>query len=615
MKRVLLKTLLVSFFTLTAFASTSGNSFETYLTNQKFTELKKVLNPTTNIEELSLAQTTGDNLKFFKYYPTINKLVGISKSGYDGRFHIIDFSQKDSSGKFKLTKSHSEDNHLPPVIYNNKLYAFSHCSRDVYIKSLETGNTVKTLKDVGVSACGSGTRIGGYYIEGKKLYIIQTSRSNSPYNLATIDMKEGKSLGKNKGYYTNKYRYLTSSSSNKIKKKFAKIRRLSDTPKNESWTKELTIDNIGMKARYCSLDLTIDNQTVRFSIGKCNKYSKHIYLNHLKNGYLAIKNNNILYIVDPKKLIAYSKSYLKDLSYKNSLEGQIKKFTENIDLSKYDKDTLRNFAVKFPSYLSPSKIENDIGDYYTKQAESKYGLKLVTSIKDTKRGKRRVPYVSNTYYTSEDQSYYVNGQYIHKSKPKTQTSSSGGYDESIYGYEFLFAIDNTFDKSYIAEVEAVWHATEYYYKKERYCMKRGFFFCSDYGYRNVKKETRKKKRVNQTFIIGKDGRVKHSFYLGEKKPSDISFFISNIKQIDNKSFNAYESIMSLKGKKELLKSEQNIEMLVSKKEFSPFKNTLLKRKMEIQKYHRDIFSKENIKTVELDITVDNKDMIPIFQMK
>ena len=266
---------------------------------------------------------------------------------------------------------------------------------------------------------------------------------------------------------------------------------------------------------------------------------------------------------------------------------------------------MREFSKEFPDYLARQKLETQLAKYFNNLSENKYGLKVIKTVKKSIQGERRVPSVRNSYYTTEDQSYYINGEYIHKTRPIEKIQHLGGYEEAIESYDLVFAIDNTQENAYVAQLEATWSASEFYYEQESYCMKRGLIFCKQWGKRNVRKERKEEKRFLQDYLIGPNGRAKHSFELGEREPNDLRLFISNVRVIETDTFQKFDFVMSEKGKDSPLEVYENIKYLRSLSAFSEFEKMLTDREKDISQYHLDNFSKSNMEKVTIQVNVDS----------
>jgi len=291
----------------------------------------------------------------------------------------------------------------------------------------------------------------------------------------------------------------------------------------------------------------------------------------------------------------------------HEIKAQLKLFSKNIPFDQYDTSKLRGLAKALPEYINPKQLEAELASYYTARAKDQYGLNVLESIKAVDKGSRYVPTVTSTYYTHEDQSYSINGQYVHKTGPsKSNQVNSGGYDQAISGFDLVFAIDNTKKKSYQIELEANWTAAESYNAKESYCMQRGFIFCSQRGTRNVTKYKTQSKKVKQSYLIGHEGRIKHKFYLGEKQPSDLIFYISSVKPVDDQHFSVYENIMSNSHDEELNVTKELIDQIKQQKLFLPFHGSLDDRFKALVQQKRDQFFEQQLPEVSLNFQFPEK---------
>ncbi|MCP4343093.1 MAG: hypothetical protein GY799_30520 [Desulfobulbaceae bacterium] len=234
-----------------------------------------------------------------------------------------------------------------------------------------------------------------------------------------------------------------------------------------------------------------------------------------------------------------------------------------------------------------------------KLIEEKYNISLLTSFQENKAGTRYVPTVSNTFYSSENESYYVNGEYVSKYRPKSETITSGGFDESVYQQDLLFALDNHSDEVYSLVFEAIWTATEFYWEEEEYCHEMGFFSCSEQGKRNVKRERGIGKRHRQSFLIPPDGRVKHKIKMGERVPTDLVYTLSEVTTIPKDLFNRYAQVMEKADEETLL----GLQLLIREPQLAKFNDELSHRGKVIKSKLAEQFSSTYLEDAKLEVVV------------
>ncbi|MDN3682053.1 hypothetical protein QWZ04_17245 [Vibrio tapetis subsp. quintayensis] len=551
--RTLTLTLIILMFNSLAIANELV-SFKSLLNERNWKEIKKYKEISTNIDELTLGEIDAYEFKYFSLDESNNIIViGSSQKRYYTSIDTFDINKKGNENKFSHHKVHLDD---------------------------------------------------ALYLKGSDILSTDHSR-----DFVRLNIKDMEIIDLSERYKKNEGGYFTSNSRKKIKKITSNLPRFRNID-DGSWVKELDVNGLMLYSGKCKFTVIKEN-TVEFVLEKCksdnlaSSKKRQVNFKLLDNGLILVKTSKFLYIIDKDQLEIYSREYSYKKSIADRLEKEVIDFTNSIDFDIYDKSLLRDFSKEFPDYLARQELETQLAKHFNNLSDNKYGLKVLKTVKKSIQGERRVPSVRNSYYTTEDQSYYINGEYINKTRSIEKIQHLGGYEESIESYELVFAIDNTQENIYVAQLEATWSASEYYYEKESYCMKRGLIFCKQWGNRNVRKERNEEKRFLQDYLIGPNGRAKHSFELGEREPNDLRLFISNIRIVDNDIFQKFDFVMSEKGKETPLESYKNIKHLKSLSEFSEFEKMLTDRKKTIEQYHLDQFSKSNIEKVTIQVNVDS----------
>ncbi|PJC87314.1 hypothetical protein CSW98_05275 [Vibrio sp. HA2012] len=250
----------------------------------------------------------------------------------------------------------------------------------------------------------------------------------------------------------------------------------------------------------------------------------------------------------------------------------------------------------------PKNYRATASEIVKKTLNEKYKLSILTNIKEEKSGSRYIPTVSNTYYTTVDESYYVDGQYVSKYKTQENNVVSDGYDESIYTKNLIFAIDNQSDKAYSILFQANWTSTEYYYEEESYCSRMGWIFCKQWSKRNVRKEKYIPKRYRQYFIMSPQGRVKNRITLGEKEPDDLVYTITEFNIVPSDIFEEYSRVMEGVSEENLAKIHQ----LKDEKILIPYLKNLEDRASVIRRKLDEIFSDKHIADSSFAVVLPQK---------
>ncbi len=324
--------------------------------------------------------------------------------------------------------------------------------------------------------------------------------------------------------------------------------------------------------------------------------------NQSTEGYLVDYVNNNLYInvKEDEERNAYMLSFDKLIN----MSKEYYALFDHMEKITYDKKMDALF-VKYNEFFDNQYYEKKLAEFNNKLAKDE-GLSITTTISEVKKGERYLPSIDNSYYASEDQSYYVNGEYVSSYKQKKQSNVSDGYTVDIDGYNLVFAIDNSSDNAKVVDFEATWTGTEHYYVKEKYCAERGILWCNRYDERHVQKERKNKRRFRQSFFTGSKGRIKSQMYLGEAEPTDLHYSVTNIIPVEAaifkemKTFNSDEMLTKPSVARTAFKSLQQAEIL------KPFTGDLKTRMDKLEKHYKDEFNKNNIENVKLELAFDSK---------
>jgi hypothetical protein len=330
------------------------------------------------------------------------------------------------------------------------------------------------------------------------------------------------------------------------------------------------------------------------------KYIKFANLSDWDNAYLFAKKYQqyklmaqekgelaLSYLENEKTILIASKPVIINNSVDLSSTGTM----EEINKKEIKREKERQLALQ--------KIEEEKAAFNKSLKLS--GLSLITKVKKVQKGQRYVPSVTNTYYTTEDHSYTVNGKYVSKLKSNKNYTSDGGYNVDVKGFDLIFAVDNESTQAYIVTLEVNWNNTELYYAKESYCMQRGWFFCSQSGKRYSEKERSSSKTFQKKYIVGSGGRIKHRIYIGEKKPNlgDLTYKIIDFKAINKDLLNKMQFINSQKGLEKYQVSQNYFTELKKNILLSDFHDSLSKRMDVISRFQKDKFNSKHISLAKI----------------
>ncbi len=602
-------TLSYLFLPVCVFADSLNKDFRHYFENKKWDELKNALDVKIEFDEVVISSVNARDARNFIYYDNINTLAFLSGGNRSYYYYTIELLDR-SSKKIQAKDFFTGRRDVPPIISDNRLLTFrdgdKYCTEDIVYRSIKTKKTIKKIRNPNSIYCGSGGRQKYYLDDGVLYQVTYINNRGTPtiYWVTEFDTNRMSAASVNKGYYSNKYGRLTKSSKNRAEKKFSKSEQAIDFY-SDRWVNKVSYKDIEIESSGCDISIKDAVSSMRFPFESCGK---DMQLRLLTNSIIIARTKKTVFLIEPERLNKYFAEYKKRQKYADRIDKEAKQFVKNLNFNLIDRNVLRIFSDIFPGYLDNSDLENRLAKYYANIAENEYGIKIQNSTKETTKGTKYIPQVKNTYYTSEDQSYILNGQYIHKSRPKKETVTTGGYEKTVLGWDLIFAVDNesTDKANYVVEVEATWTSTEYHPEKERYCLKKGFIFCSDWGERYREKAKKMPKKFNQNYLIGSGGRVKHNLYLGEKKPHDLQIFISNARKVSDEHFEKYKHVMSKSGLKDLETAKDYVSALKSIKVFSPFIEILKNRLQEIAQHQKDVFNDENIGLASYEVELPRK---------
>jgi hypothetical protein len=147
------------------------------------------------------------------------------------------------------------------------------------------------------------------------------------------------------------------------------------------------------------------------------------------------------------------------------------------------------------------------------------GIEYRETFREGKIGERYVPSISKSQ--SYNETRYINGVAINETKFNDYTT--GGYDESRYGYTAVYQLFNESDKTYLVDVEisASVKSTEYRTQSS---------WSGDDQKVSVNKTNELTKRV--TYVLKAGSELKDQIIVGETKPSDFIFSVLNISAVE-----------------------------------------------------------------------------------
>lgn len=504
----------------------------------------------------------------------------------EGKGRSWDFIDIEKGTKLNLRHGYDTNISQTPLIYNDTYI-------DVYKEPIEIRKLDGNSLTAEIHKKNHPGSASAAYIKNDKLFIYNARNHSFYYGrdryLYEIDLKSNRYVG----------RKVVNKSYKKIEKDYYSFR--SSFINNKKSGSVIYSENYTIKYENKSIHV-IDSAENKYTY---NTGSSAEYIYDERSNSLIVEFGSKLAVVPLSDLIERTEINIEKEKYRKSFVADLNSYFESMDYSVANIEKLRMYSKIFPQFLSREELESRTKTAFDSVAKNK-GFKLIGDIKKTSKGERYVPVVSNTYYSSEDQSYYVNGEYVHKSKPKRETVSSGGYSVDVTGYDLYFAIDNDSEVPSIATFEASWSETEYYYKKVKdRCLSR-FFACLDWSYKNERKERTNLRHFKQNFLVGKGGRAKHKIYLGEKEPNDLVFYITNFLKVDEGLFEKFEYVTSNSALDNRDSARSAYKNIYQNKVIQDFSDILTNRMKEVEDHHKNIFNDNNSSLVTVDVVFDKK---------
>lgn len=327
-----------------------------------------------------------------------------------------------------------------------------------------------------------------------------------------------------------------------------------------------------------------------------SKISESLYLmNYSLDGLNGVK------LINTKRLKKYIDSFLRENNERKHYIETIKRVALSADV----KDNLplwKEFSDKFPSFLSAKDLNNKIAKAFKDNAKNN-GIELLAEYKKYNKGQRYVPVATRSYYTHENQGYTVNGQYVNKTRHIKNSVDSGGYNESITGYDLVFALDNQGDTPVIVDFEAYWTGLGYYYDKVKVgCTFFGLVCDGEESRRFSKKSDR---TFKQTFLVSGQGRVKHKFFAGEEQPNDMKYVLTRVEKVSDNLFQEYNFVVGDEGLSDRQETRKKYQWLLKQPKLEPFYGALKEAVLQKEQYHRDKYNEKFIGDVSVDVVFDD----------
>ncbi|MDC8830802.1 NADase-type glycan-binding domain-containing protein [Alteromonas gilva] len=158
------------------------------------------------------------------------------------------------------------------------------------------------------------------------------------------------------------------------------------------------------------------------------------------------------------------------------------------------------------------------------------GIQYRETFREGKIGERYVPAISRS--ESYNETRYINGVAINETKFNDYTT--GGYDESRYGFTAVYQFFNVSEKTYLVDVEISATISNTEYKKQ------SSWSGPDQNV-EVKKSNLLVKKI--TYVLKAGSEIKDQIIVGEKKPSDFLVSVVNITPIDRDWFDQLSTAM------------------------------------------------------------------------
>lgn len=158
------------------------------------------------------------------------------------------------------------------------------------------------------------------------------------------------------------------------------------------------------------------------------------------------------------------------------------------------------------------------------------GVQYRETFREGKIGERYVPAISRS--ESYNETRYINGVALNETKFNDYTT--GGYDESRYGFTAVYQLFNESEKTYLVDVEISATISNTEYKKQ------SSWSGPDQNV-EVKKRNLLVKKI--TYVLKAGSEIKDQIIVGEKKPNDFLVSIVNITPIDRDWFDKLSAAM------------------------------------------------------------------------
>ncbi|NVK56601.1 MAG: discoidin domain-containing protein [Alteromonadaceae bacterium] len=158
------------------------------------------------------------------------------------------------------------------------------------------------------------------------------------------------------------------------------------------------------------------------------------------------------------------------------------------------------------------------------------GVQYRETFREGKIGERYVPAISRS--ESYNETRYINGVALNETKFNDYTT--GGYDESRYGFTAVYQLFNESEKTYLVDVEISATISNTEYKKQ------SSWSGPDQNV-EVKKSNLLVKKI--TYVLKSGSEIKDQIIVGEKKPNDFLVSIVNITPIDREWFDKLSTAM------------------------------------------------------------------------
>ncbi|GGW76219.1 discoidin domain-containing protein [Alteromonas halophila] len=158
------------------------------------------------------------------------------------------------------------------------------------------------------------------------------------------------------------------------------------------------------------------------------------------------------------------------------------------------------------------------------------GIQYRETFREGKIGERYVPVISRS--ESYNETRYINGVAINETKFNDYTT--GGYDESRYGFTAVYQFFNESEKTYLVDVEISATISNTEYKKQ-----------SSWSGPDKNVEVKKRNLLVKkiTYVLKAGSEIKDQIIVGEKKPNDFLVSVVNITPMDRDWFDKLSTAM------------------------------------------------------------------------